>query len=403
MSEGYTSSVSLPSYAPSDALASRGAPVDPSPAAASARVDPKALRAALAVAVRVAPKATTRMPHPALALVRMTVERESLAIDATDLETTARLSVPCDGWGAGTVTVDPRALAQSLRGCTDVVTLHVEGDALRVGGRTFTSGAVDEWPVLWPVDVRPVAECHAAALRAALDAVTPALAREQGRYAMHGARLDVGAGLLVGTDGLRLHVVPIDGMRALAEHAGAIVPRAALVALAPSLPQAGAVTLSIGKAGHGPLVVSWPGGSFEVRCIDAQFPRWRAVVPSDLSNSVDVEASAFLDAVAICRDATSKGARAVRMTPGADGLVFYGRSVERGEARAVAPFAGHAEGDIAGNPDFLRDAVKACGSVRVRISWNDRTSPMRFDPLDAAGRVREPGTIGVVMPISVDV
>jgi len=235
-----------------------------------------------------------------------------------------------------------------------------------------------------------VATVDAAALRAALERVLPAVAKDAGRYAMHGMLLELeGSRLqLAGTDGRRmgLEAVVADRPEDVLP-AKVILPRDAAAALVKLLgrkarrvalrfdPAGGHVVAEV-ESDHGGTVV------LAARPLDGEFPRYRAVKREEHSTSVRAPAPELLRclkaAAAGCADKDSRVVRlevegdALSLVGGGCSVAVPGATVERLEPKgAPAPLALSA--------DYLADALKACGAEAARIRWRAKGEACEVD------------------------
>jgi DNA polymerase III subunit beta len=357
------------------------------------------LREGLALVNGVIPTKATR---PAIENVLMVATDDALELVGTDLEVALRWRIedvkviePGTALAPGRVTSD---FVRDLTG--ETVELERDGDSL-----TITSGSdrcqlptvdPDEYPVIAHFDPAGALSLQAGSFTKLIGRTAFAAAREQGRYAMHGILTLVEDGTLrmVGTDGRRLAVAsnPIDSDSGPPRKA--IVPTKGMQTfvrvLSDPLEQ---VHLQFGG---NQLGLKTRRAEVFARLIEGDFPRYAAVIPSETAHMVETDAEVLSRKLRLVANVTTSDARAVRLGVHADRITLHGRSTSAGQATAeLEAQARGTEAEITFNPDFLLEGLKNCETDRVRLEFNERTSPGKF-------------TLGenyvyIVMPITVEV
>lgn len=386
----------------------------------------------LAAAVRFAAAPVPKRPtRPAVGWVHLEVVAASLRVTGTDLETYARATVGIVAHGPAhppTFALDPVRLGALLASVPEHATVRLEDRPDRVAllvDRTEVGSLErhdpEEYPVAPSVAIAaPIGSVRLGELRSALVHVIPAIARDQGRYAMHGGLLTVdqrtGETVLVGTDGRRLHVAPLvsdarlaDALTgAAARRESLIVPRRGLERWAKGWPRAlradDAVALHLGS--H--YVHASAGGfTLTVRRIDGEFPRYSAVIPQDPPQRIDVSREDLATAARQSAKLWPKGdpVFCLHLAPDEDAgrlalaTRLKGEPILRAHVDATME-QDKGRADARGwrlNPAFLADALAGLASDRVRIGWTSETDPIVVrDGLDGRGR------LAVIMPVTVD-
>jgi DNA polymerase-3 subunit beta len=344
------------------------------------------LRQALGLVTHVVPSKTTK---PILQHVRLLARAGDLTIEGTDLEVAARGRVEgVKVRSEGGCTILGRTFSDFVRdGESEEVSMRLEGTNLAVvSGRdsgTMPTGDIDEFPTIPHFGEGEILEIPGISWSRMVGRTSFAAAREAGRYSIHGVLVEVGGEQLrvVATDGRRLAFTFVPLPKGPSDRRAAIVPirgveqfRRAVEAMAdPTAP----VSLSLGER-----EVAMRAESTEVfsRVLEGEFPRYEGVIPKDPPNAAELDRQVFLQRLRCVANFTSEEARAVQLEF-AEGVVrFSAKSAGRGEGRSEmeAVFRGK-PGEVAFNPDYLRDAVEAAGggeeSSTFRFEFNDRSSP----------------------------
>lgn len=356
------------------------------------------LREGLALVNSVIP---TKSPRPAVENVLLVATDDALELVGTDLEVSLRLRIddvkvlePGTALAPGRVTSD---FVRDLVG--ETVELERDGDQL-----VISSGAdrcelptvdPDEYPVVAHFDAAGSLSLQAGTFTKLVGRTAFAAAREQGRYAMHGILTLVEDGVLrmVGTDGRRLAVAsnPIDADSGPPRRA--IVPTKGMHTIVRVLSDP-LEQVQI-QFGSNQLGVKTRRAEVFARLIEGDFPRYAAVIPSETNHSVEADAELLARKLRLVSNVTTSDARAVRVGLRGNRITLHGRSTSTGQATSeLEAIAKGTEAEITFNPDFIMEGLKNCESDRVRLEFNERTSPGKF-------------TLGenyvyIVMPITVD-
>ena len=99
--------------------------------------------------------------------------------------------------------------------------------------------------------------------------------------------------------------------------------------------------------------------------------------------------------IRLVANVTGEEARAVRFSLSNGRLELFGRSAGRGEAHAYMPveYKGQ-DAEIAFNPDYVIDGLKNSENGLVKLEFNEKTSPGKFNLGE--------NYIYIVMPITID-
>jgi DNA polymerase-3 subunit beta len=165
------------------------------------------------------------------------------------------------------------------------------------------------------------------------------------------------------------------------EHSGldtnALVPARTLADTAKALAHCDVVHLALSASGAGDGLMGFEGDGRRTttRLLDGEFPKYRALLPSESASVASVETSALVDAV------KRVALVAERNTPVR--LTFSGDEVELragagDEAQATEAVECAVDGDaieIAFNPQYLLDGLSAVESSTTRLSFTSSTRP----------------------------
>lgn len=359
------------------------------------------LREGLALANSVIPN---KSPKPVLTNVYMTAVGEALELVGTDLDVSLRYRIQdsVKVVEPGTVVVSARVLHDFVRDFSgETVEIDAkDGNCIVRSGEDsaeLVTADADEFPEVKPFDEQGAFSLQAGTFTALVNKTQFAAAREQGRYAMHGVLVEIGDGLLkmVGTDGRRLALAhaPMDTQSGQRPQKAAIVPTRGtqLISRVMSDPL-DQVKLSFTESQIG---VRTRNAEVFARLLDGEFPRYTAVIPAESRNYCEADAALLERKIRLVANVTGEEARAVRFSLTNGRLELFGRSAGRGEAHAYMPveYKGQ-DAEIAFNPDYVIDGLKNSENGLVKLEFNEKTSPGKFNLGE--------NYIYIVMPITID-
>jgi DNA polymerase III subunit beta len=362
--------------------------------------DREKLREGLAVANNVIPTKSTK---PVLANVCLVATGEALELVGTDLEVALRLRIDeVKVEEPGTAVIPARVAFEFVRDLQgESVSIQSDESSCRIAGGDGQDACElhvadpEEFPVVSRFSEEGSISVQGGSFTALVGRTAFAAAREQGRYAMHGVRVEVEGDELrmIATDGRRLALAkaPVDGEGMAAKTA--IVPTKAMQLFCRVV----ADPLEQVRLAFEPNQIALRTARAEVfaRLLDGDFPRYDSVIPREASNLVSADSELLARKIRLVANVTGDEARAVRFSLSKDHLELFGQSAGKGEARAHmdVEFSG-AEAEIAFNPDYVVEGLKNCESGQVTLEFNERTSPGKF-------KLGEDYTY-VVMPITID-
>ena len=358
----------------------------------------------------VLPATATRSGLPMLSGVRLEASETGVAIEATDLELTARRVVRGDVTvdGAGSVVVPAKALVKAVAAMSEpeiVLESHSSDGRValdvRAGSRTVTlqGWPTDDWPAVPQVAViDPIASIDASAATDAFERVALCASNDESRpvltcvalffeedppalevvstdsYRLGIARLSLEAGFRV-SDGPLL--VPARGIRLLAKHLkgseGAVQVRA-MEASGGEPSRASRIAFSV------------PDAEWTVRTVEGEFPNWKQVVPEPEGGSFEFDPEELGTALRAATSVRSTNGAPVRLTLDRTcSLALEERELgEMREALTEARFSPNGAGamEVAFNPDYLADAIRFCGAERGRMWVRDGLKAVLFEGPD---------------------
>jgi DNA polymerase-3 subunit beta len=355
------------------------------------RVERDALADAVAWAAR---SLATRPTLPVLAGLLLTVDGDQLSVSGFDLEASTEVELEVTAGAAGQTLVSGRLLADITKALPPhPVDVTLDGARLTIvcGSSRFSlpTMPVEDYPKL-PTMPTTAGTVDSAEFAAAVAQVAVAAGRDDTLPMLTGVRVEIdGERLtLAATDRYRLAVrelvwSPTDPSSANAQ---VLVPARALADAAKSL--AGSQTLSIALAagGTGEGIIGFAGSSngrssrATTRLLDATFPQYRSLLPSEWASTAEVPVGQLVEAVrrvALVTDRTAP----VRMEFGDASLALTAGGEDEGRAEEQLEVVYDGEGiATAFNPQFLLDGLGALPTSTARMLFTSATKPVVLRP-----------------------
>jgi len=360
------------------------------------RVERDALADAVAWAAR---SLASRPTLPVLAGLLLRVEGEQLSVSGFDLEASTEVDLPISASDPGRALVSGRLLADITRALPPhPVDVALDGTRLTIacGAARFTLPCmpVDDYPTL-PAMPTTAGTVNGADFAAAVGQVAIAAGRDDTLPMLTGVRLEIAGDTitLAATDRYRLAVREFTwqpGNPAAAE-AQVLVPARALSDAAKSLAHSEFLTIALSAGGAGEGIIGFSGTTngresrATTRLLDATFPPYRSLLPSEWASSAEVPVAPLVDSVKRVALVTDRNAP-VRMEF-ADGTVTLTAGGDD-EGRAEEQLEVSYEGEpivTAFNPQFLLDGLGALSTGTARLLFTSSTKPVVLRPEAADG------------------
>jgi DNA polymerase-3 subunit beta len=365
------------------------------------RVERDALADAVAWAAR---SLASRPTLPVLAGLLLRVDGDQLSVSGFDLEASTEVDLEVTAGAAGQALVSGRLLADITRALPPhPVDVTVDGSRMSIicGSAKFTLPMmpVDDYPKL-PAMPTTAGTVTGADFATAVAQVAVAAGRDDTLPMLTGVRLEIdGEKLtLAATDRYRLAVrelswSPNDPTAAAAQ---VLVPARTLADAAKSLAQSDTLTIALSAGGAGEGIIGFSGTTngrasrATTRLLDATFPPYRSLLPSEWASSAEIAVPGLVEAVKRVALVTERNAP-VRMEFG-DGTVSLtagGDDEGRAEEQLEVSYDGEPI-TTAFNPQFLLDGLGALTSGTARMLFTSSTKPVVLRPAEAG--VADDGT-----------
>ena len=377
------------------------------------RVERDTLADAVAWTARSLP---ARPAVPVLGGVLLEVTDNTLTVSGFDYEVSTQVEVEVHAAIAGRALVSGRLLAEISRALPPhPVDVAVDGPKVTIscGSARFTLPLmpVEDYPTL-PTMPTTAGVVDSATFATAVAQVAIAAGRDDTLPMLTGVRLEIeGDELrLAATDRYRLAVRELPWKPEQNElSAQVLIPARTLSESAKTLTTGSEITLALagGGAGEGMIGFAGPARRTTTRLLDAEFPRFRQLIPAEHTTSAIVEVAGLIESIKRVALVTDRVAQ-VRMEFADDGLRLTAGGDDVGSAEEELPC--ELEGaplTIAFNPGYLLDALGVLHVERAQLTFTTPNRPALVRPVppppaegsEEAPADAVPGYLHLLMPV----
>ncbi|MFO7164824.1 MAG: DNA polymerase III subunit beta [Mycolicibacterium hassiacum] len=329
----------------------------------------------------------------------------ALTVSGFDYEVSATVSVSATIAEGGKVLVSGRLLADITKALpAQPVDITVDGARVGItcGNARFSlpTMPVEDYPQL-PAQPQFVGELDGHAFGEAVAQVAVASGKDDTLPMLTGIRLEISGETLtmVATDRFRLALKeftwkPADGVTG----AAVLVPAKNLADAARSLGAAGS-TVRLGlSSGEGMLGLSGPDRHTTTRLLDAEFPPYRKLLPSQYTSRAVLDVPAVTEAIRRVSLVAERGTQ-VRLEFTEGSLRLAAGGDDEGSAEEELPVTYEGEPVvIAFNPNYLLDGLTALPTDQAELTFTTPNRPALIKPLDDEGKVAA-GYLYLLMPV----
>ncbi|ORA12363.1 DNA polymerase III subunit beta [Mycobacterium asiaticum] len=339
----------------------------------------------------VAKNLPSRPTVPVLSGVLLTGSDDGLTISGFDYEVSAEVQVAAEIASPGSVLVSGRLLSDITRALPNKpVDFYVDGNrvALTCGSARFSlpTMAVEDYPTL-PTLPDETGTLPAELFAEAIGQVAIAAGRDDTLPMLTGIRVEISGEsvVLAATDRFRLAVRELTWSALSPDiEASVLVPAKTLAEAAKAGADGSEVRLSLGSGSgvgkDGLLGISGNGKRSTTRLLDAEFPKFRQLLPAEHTAVATIDVAELTEAIKLVALVADRGAQ-VRMEF-ADGMLRLSAGADdvgRAEEDLAVDYAGEPL-TIAFNPTYLTDGLGSLHSERVSFGFTTPGKPALLRP-----------------------
>ena len=349
-----------------------------------------------------------RATMPILSNVLIEAEEGHISLTTTNLDLGIRCRIKADVSEPGGLTLPVRKLATIIRELpqNEIFIETSENNQAKItsGGSNFKIMGIstEEFPPLPSFENRHVFELSQTEIVSMLKSVSYGQSSDENRYILNGVYFNFADEklTLVATDGRRLALTALD-TEISEDNAGSLILPAKTVAELERL---------MGKGDKVKIAFNDRQAAFEIsiddssdtglvdhlylvsKIVEGNYPNYRQVIPKETEHRVKIERELMLECVHRAALVTSDKSNSVKLKVSKNLLEISGSSAEYGESHESMAIAYDGpEVQVAFNPQFLIEPLKALTKEEVFFEFKDELSPGLFKTLD--------NFICVVMPL----
>lgn len=330
---------------------------------------------------------------------------EALTISGFDYEVSATVGVSATIADGGRTLVSGRLLADITKALpAQPVEISVEGSraSITCGSARFSlpTMPVEDYPQL-PGQPAFAGEVAGDAFGQAVNQVAVAAGKDDTLPMLTGMRIEISGDTLtlVATDRFRLAMREFTWQPAEdLTDTSVLVPARTLADAAKSLGSSGSTVRLALASGEGLLGMSGSGRYTTTRLLDAEFPPYRKLLPSEHTSRAILDVSAVAESIKRVSLVAERGTQ-VRMEFSESTLRLSAGGDDEGSADEELPVDYEGEDvTIAFNPGYLTDGLSAVHADRAELTFTTPAKPALLKPADEQGEVI-PGYLYLLMPV----
>ncbi len=344
---------------------------------------------------------------PILSNVLIEAEKDHISLTTTNLDLGIRCKIKAEVKETGSVTLPVKRLATIVRELPNVdVTVDASPNhqvKLTSGGSNFRIMGIgkEEFPPLPEFGDEKAYSLEQAELATMLKNVSYAQSTDETRYILNGVYFNFKDGKLslVATDGRRLALTAKE-MTVPANSAGAIIlPAKTVGELLRLLDKGEKVKINFNDRRASFQIATDKDGSGLVdsvylysKVVEGNYPNYQQVIPKETHQRIKLERELFLQCIHRAALVCSEKANSVKIKLTSNLLEITAQSPDFGEAHESMAI-GYSGPDlqVAFNPAFIMDPLRALTKDEVFFELKDEVSPGVFKTLDSF--------ICVIMPV----
>lgn len=340
---------------------------------------------------------------PILLNLLVEAKDDKLKVAATDLEIAIETVLPATIVEEGATTIPAKTITELISSLSDdMVTLTSADTTLELVSKktksVFPTTASEEFPKLYEEKGELIAEMEAEQLHKDLSSVVFAASTDTTRPALSGVlvRREVDGFLLVATDGFRLSLRHYKAHKATeGEEHLFIVPARVFKELLSLKEESETIKLYVSESSK-QILFEQGDTTLVGRLIEATFPNYEKIIPTDFSVNVTFDREEMQKAVKICSIFARDSANIIKFSLKEDHIIVSSETSSVGEntVRVDAVLKGE-ENEIAFNAKYLIDLFANVDVKEMQLEMVGPLNPGVFKIKD------DPSYLHLIMPIRV--
>jgi DNA polymerase-3 subunit beta len=341
----------------------------------------------------------SRSATPILNNVLIEAKDDHIALTTTNLDIGISCRIKSETQLNGAITLPVRKLATIVRELPmhDILVELGNSNQVKIksGGSNFkmTGISAEEFPALPTFENNRAFELSQSAVVSMLKTVSYAQSTDENRYVLNGVYFNFSDEklTLVATDGRRLAMTALDIKIAEDSTGDLILPAKTVTELERLMGKGSTVKIEFNNRQVAfEITIDAKGDSGLIdhmylvsKVVEGNYPNYRQVIPKETEHRVKIERELLLDCVQRAALVVTDKSQKVKLRLSENLLEINASSQEYGESHesmAIAYKGG--EVNVAFNPQFLVEPLKALNKDEVYFEFKDELSPGLFRTLD---------------------
>jgi len=344
------------------------------------------------------------------------VEPKQVSITASDMETTARITVPVEGGKAGEFIIPAKQFQEYVGSLVskDLIVeveqeetpdegaaafrVNLRGTSEQSAAYVMPGNSGKHFPVLNRMADDKLFAIASSMLEEMIRKTQYAISQEDNRYIYNGLALQANGDKLtiVGTDGRRLAAITrkLAAPASIPNGTDVVVHAKAIREIQKLIDVADEVLLGVEQRD---LFVRVGDAQLSSRLLEGKFPDYKRVLPQEIGVQLEMGRDRLIEALQQIRPVTEPPSHQCRMILENKKMHITGQSSGQGSRADVAldiDYSGE-KLEIGFNITYLIDILKALTCPRVRLGMNDANKPLVVQDVD------DPDFIALVMPMKI--
>ena len=343
---------------------------------------------------------------PVLSNILIKTEKNKIKLSATNLETGMNLWLPAKVEKQGQITVPARVFSELVSSLPQgTVELVVEEDRIKVRCERYKSAvngiSAEEFPEVPSMkgEEKSSLILKSKGLKEIIEKTALSAGVDEARPIFTGVKMEISKTKvrMAATDGYRLSVGEIKGIKGVKEKKEIVVPAKALVELTKiiSEEQGEEVMLSATDE-EKQLIMSVSKVEVVTRLLEGDFPDYEKIIPESSGTTIELDKEELTQAVRAAAIFARDSANIVKFRLVGSKLMISANAPQVGENEVEMMVKKKGEdSEIAFNSRYLLEVLSVMGVERLNLSMTGALSPGVFkDPSDE-------GFLHIIMPVRV--
>ncbi|MCX6817033.1 MAG: DNA polymerase III subunit beta [Candidatus Beckwithbacteria bacterium] len=352
----------------------------------------------------------TKTQLPVLANILITTDQGKLKLTTTNLETGINLWLGGKVEKEGKITIPARILNEAISSLpAGTVELIAEADKLKISCGKYKAEInginAEEFPAVPSLKNKKTSgqgiKIDREIIETGINQVAVAAATDEGRPVFTGVKMELGEGglRLAATDGYRLSVKTISGLKGIKKKKEMIVPARALMELIRVLGAAETEVKEVifeATEEEKQLILSFGEGEVVTRLLEGEFPDFDKIVPQTHTTTIELNTEELTQAVRAAAVFAKDSANIVKFKITDGGLLISANTPQVGgnEVEVAGKKTGET-GEIAFNSRYLIEMLNAIGAKELKLEISGPLNPGVFKPLG------DNSFLHIIMPVRV--